>query len=1580
MATVLELRQAGFNDLEIESHVNSEGQRLSQAGFSQEEINKHFDFQIEPATQSEGLRPSTRNPDEFDFDFTQQDFGQRADGTQKGQGFFGELPITFPDGRSGVATEFSIGVEFDGKETQIPTLVPTLTQEELDLMTNDIIPNSKPIPDAIANKAIEHAKKRITAGKSPFQEEEQFSFSDNSIQPFDPAEAPIQGETFKAGAVERAAIQIARDVGLISLLPLREAGIAGGAAVPSPDELAQTALRKKLPEITGSTALVIGKFAAAHGLFKTIGFLQALPKSASVITKAAETAKLFGGVEAIDQIAKAGFNKITDEDLPYEGAIGVMKSAAFGMLFSLALQGTGKLGRVLWNKLRPTEQSWALKQLGLKKGATIEEINKAARKEALKFHPDKVKGFREDFEQVIKARDILRKTPAEDIIFAKPKPKLLPGEVAAPAEAAITTPKPPAIQLKAEKPTIVPPKAEIAAPTEVVKPEIEPKALPTKEVTAKKAQEGKVGKFFTKLEMLGRHGIADAAQLPRLAKIDPSIKKEDVRVAFKVGETVHEGTKEEALHSQLFLRLVGDESIPKGDRKLLKESIGKPADESGVLSGFTVVQAPAQPPAVTEGKKLKVGDKHVSGQFVNVVAFQPADVEGKPVSEHPKGTETIEVISEVLEQTKFDETGKAVKPGKVIVQVRPMTADQLLDSADKATKAFKKAKEVFGEDSPEAAREKKEAIRLTKASQKLDREQAQPSAADEIAKQSLRDKIARARTEKSKATLQERLDRLEGKPTEKEVVIEKPIEVRTKIPKTPKEPVTESPTIPLKGKEAQVFREEVRTQEKITAAEAGEVGIEPAGKSFTDHIDTFHSYQLPETSKIPRITKQMKKINGLRLAGKITPQQANRRIHKLRQLVIRQAIKEKIALRVSKKGKVKIALRESGVFVPEEVATYKKYKDIEPILGGGQDITRAIQQMDGSLTVKEKLQTKGQAGPIERFVLFRSRKMQIQKLNWLKEKTIELQSILEAKKGSKKDKEINLILEKIGAADRNIPIEKIIDKKTLASFNKESIKAAQELRQFYDELIEEQNTARVMRGQDEIPYRQNYSPNILRDTTVWEQLFLRDKTAKVLEKKDLPDYIKPNAPFNPRAQAREADIPYDKRILSSRELAESYTITASKDIFNTSIIQNNKAFIDQLKGQGLEKTADYLGEWTATSFAGIKPQLDRTIKLPKWPKLGLRYFNRLRNMAVFPFNVAWSLSTQPLSLANTIGRYGLPNTIRGFFQWLQPSIRKQAAEDYFSFIVKTTKRGGVTKQDASNLLGDNIKIQKTVGEFAENFSTILLTEMEKLLTGTSIRAAHIQGKKRGLTGEALKNFASDGGGKTQSMYNDEDKPMILRSLLVKSAAPYQTYAFEVANTFREWAGKTGTPPDSKLYAMWSVTRWLASLIVLRMIANKVRSKEWEWWDLVPIPFRETLFSPIVDAITGKFGQTAYGLPSPIGTGVRVGRGLNDVFETGNWRRLRNEMIKYGAGVLHPWGLGVPGGVQWSRIVDAIITYASGGLTDRRGRVMFEMKDPIDLARAMFTGVWSTTEAQALLKKRQGKQKKKSKPGKFKFGK
>ena len=89
-------------------------------------------------------------------------YGFRKDGTPKGIGFLGELKR--PDGK--VSTEFSIGVNFDGKETEIPSLVPTLTKEEINYLLN--LKKGTKIPRNIIDKAVSHARDRISRGLSPF--------------------------------------------------------------------------------------------------------------------------------------------------------------------------------------------------------------------------------------------------------------------------------------------------------------------------------------------------------------------------------------------------------------------------------------------------------------------------------------------------------------------------------------------------------------------------------------------------------------------------------------------------------------------------------------------------------------------------------------------------------------------------------------------------------------------------------------------------------------------------------------------------------------------------------------------------------------------------------------------------------------------------------------------------------------------------------------------------------------------------------------------------------------------------------------------------------------------------------------------------------------------------------------------------------------------------------------------------------------------------------------------------------------------------------------------------------------------
>ena len=79
---------------------------------------------------------------------------------KKGPGFLGTLKR--PNGK--VSTEISIGVSINGKETEIPTLVPTLTPGEIDLLLSGAKPT-----DGIIGKAVEHAMDRMSRKLSPFK-------------------------------------------------------------------------------------------------------------------------------------------------------------------------------------------------------------------------------------------------------------------------------------------------------------------------------------------------------------------------------------------------------------------------------------------------------------------------------------------------------------------------------------------------------------------------------------------------------------------------------------------------------------------------------------------------------------------------------------------------------------------------------------------------------------------------------------------------------------------------------------------------------------------------------------------------------------------------------------------------------------------------------------------------------------------------------------------------------------------------------------------------------------------------------------------------------------------------------------------------------------------------------------------------------------------------------------------------------------------------------------------------------------------------------------------------------------------
>lgn len=87
------------------------------------------------------------------------DYGARKDGSKKDSGYFGELRNKNDE----VMTEFSVGVDIDGKQMEIPTLVPTLSKKQV----RHLLDGNEPTED-IVKRAVEHARQRIKDGMSPF--------------------------------------------------------------------------------------------------------------------------------------------------------------------------------------------------------------------------------------------------------------------------------------------------------------------------------------------------------------------------------------------------------------------------------------------------------------------------------------------------------------------------------------------------------------------------------------------------------------------------------------------------------------------------------------------------------------------------------------------------------------------------------------------------------------------------------------------------------------------------------------------------------------------------------------------------------------------------------------------------------------------------------------------------------------------------------------------------------------------------------------------------------------------------------------------------------------------------------------------------------------------------------------------------------------------------------------------------------------------------------------------------------------------------------------------------------------------
>lgn len=659
-----------------------------------------------------------------------------------------------------------------------------------------------------------------------------------------------------------------------------------------------------------------------------------------------------------------------------------------------------------------------------------------------------------------------------------------------------------------------------------------------------------------------------------------------------------------------------------------------------------------------------------------------------------------------------------------------------------------------------------------------------------------------------------------------------------------------------------------------------------------------------------------------------------------------------IALRQTKGGKVVPAVRKAGTFVPEDFANYKNFKDAKQGIGGGsKDWIRYVQEVDGALSLQKKAKLPGQSGPAEKYILRRQEDIVKLELDWSAEQSLRIQEIIKDL-SRKQEKAVTRVLEQTSRPGSYVKTADFATSSRikLITTDKKVVKAAQESRKALEHWFKQQNDLRGMRGQELIEYRKYYAPHILREASLWERAFgSKVKPKDVISRPQLPDYIKPNKPFNPRELAREIGMEDFIREMRIGKILENYANTASRDIHHTSIIQNNKAFIQQLETMGYKNAAEGIGNFTAESFGGVKARLDRAFDFPIRVSRGMRFWRGSLMRSIFPLNFAWNTTVQTLSSGLTVMRTGITSSTRGMVDWFaNPQLRNQIKSAY-SYQVKAQRAGKITHQDINTGLTKMISGKRSTWQTAIDGTNYLTELVERELTGWSIASGLRHGAKKGLKGKALWDYASDTGAKTQSMYNMENKPGILRSEAVQTATPLQTFVFEMYNTTKELAGKTGTPPATMAERAGWVLRFTAAAYAGNEMAHALTGRR--PWDIYSfIPFSDQTIKPVVDALRGKSYEAVGGRGqiSFVGAGIQFAIAVRSYLKTGDNRKLRNWGLKYGTAFMK-----IPGGTQISRMVDGWIAVADGGMKDTRGRTLFRISDPWEQTRAITLGPWRT---------------------------
>lgn len=448
-----------------------------------------------------------------------------------------------------------------------------------------------------------------------------------------------------------------------------------------------------------------------------------------------------------------------------------------------------------------------------------------------------------------------------------------------------------------------------------------------------------------------------------------------------------------------------------------------------------------------------------------------------------------------------------------------------------------------------------------------------------------------------------------------------------------------------------------------------------------------------------------------------------------------------------------------------------------------------------------------------------------------------------------------------------------------------------------------------------------------------------------------PDFIQPNAPFNPRALPRTAG--YD-RFLKDKDvfsLGIKYINTAAKDIINTDIISNMKVHAKFFKDIGLDHASEALLKVAAEKFAG-KPTAAQKFfdSLPRpfsYVLAANRFAYRGMMKSIFPLNFVWNFMVQSNAAVMLPARVGYGNTVKALATWTDPVMRKAVQNTYVHMLKASSRNPQLHEMGALAERYRNLE-RETVSEKMSDQLNFMTRWVEKYCTDHAVAAGLEHGKQLGLKGRALLEYASDVGARTQGLNNFENLPSLLGSRDVKALAPLQTFYLEALNNVADIVLAEGSHfGRTKLQRTTSFAKLCATIYASNLITDAVIGRD-TWGPMAFIPFGSFI------SMAMDLGDRYEAKPVPIGQMVNDFRkAARGVAYYDNW----NDAYKFMAYWSH-----LPGGRSIWRHYQGIKAGEEGEVRDISGKTMFQVP-PESALKSALVGPYGTKEGKEWIKKK-----------------